>query len=197
MCCSSPRTTSSPSKPALRAACAARIPASEAPTMTRPPAMGSALQPDRQHRAHVHGLLELCALGLVDLVLPLEDVVVAELEHVGRREDALAVALAEVHVDVDLDRAHAVVLPWVARRSASSSGMASATCSVLGEIWSCSPGPVRSTSQSTTVFVRRPRPSISTSTTSPGSIGRLLAGVPVSTTSPGSSVMTRDRSASW
>src|ERR671917_663907 len=108
------------------------MPASEAPTMTRPPAIGSALEPDRQHRAHVHGLLDLRALGRVDLLLPLEDVVVAELEHVGRREDALAVALAEVHVDVDLDRAH-VVPPCVARRSASSSGMASATCSVFGE----------------------------------------------------------------
>src|SRR5918997_6412948 len=173
------------------------MPAREAPTMTRPPAIGSALEPDRQHRAHVHGLLDLLALALVDLLFPLEDVVVAELEHVGRREDALAVALAEVHVDVDLDRAHVVVLPCDARRSASSSGMASATCSVLGETWSCSPGPARSTSQLTTVLVSRPRPSISTSTTSPGSLGRELAGVPVRITSPGSSVITRERSASW
>ena len=40
-------------------------------------------------------------------------------------------------------------------------------------------------------------PEISTSTTSPGRIGREFAGVPVRTTSPGSSVISRQRSASW
>ena len=43
----------------------------------------------------------------------------------------------------------------------------------------------------------RPMPEISTSTTSPGSIGREFAGVPVRITSPGSSVISRQRSASW
>src|SRR5215210_3885115 len=81
--------------------------------------------------------------------------------------------------------------------SASSSGTARATCSVLAEVSGCSPGPDRSTSHSSTVFVRRPIPSISTSTTSPGSIGLEFAGVPVKTTSPGSSVMRRHRSANW
>src|SRR5215211_3461072 len=162
--------------------------------MTRPLAMRSTLEADREHRADVNGLLELRALGRVDLLLPLEDVVVAELEHVGRREDALAVALAEVHVDVDL---HAVVRSSAAMRSASSSGMASATCRVLAEVAGCSPGPERSMSQSTTVFSTRPRPEISTATTSPGAIGREFAGVPVNTTSPGLSVISRLRSASW
>ena len=40
-------------------------------------------------------------------------------------------------------------------------------------------------------------PEISTSTTSPGFIGREFAGVPVRITSPGSSVISRQRSASW
>src|SRR3712207_9190603 len=97
MCGSSPITTSSPAKPAARAAWAARRPASEAPTMTRR-SMGSALDADGHHRADVHGLFDRGAPLLGDVGLPDQDVVVAELEHVGRREDALAVALAEVHV---------------------------------------------------------------------------------------------------
>src|SRR5829696_3869494 len=86
-------------------------------------------------------------------------------------------------------------LPTETILSASSSGTASATCNVFAEVSGCSPGPDRSTSHSSTVFVRRPMP-ISTSTVSPGSIGLEFAGVPVRTTSPGSSVIRRHRSAS-
>ena len=68
---------------------------------------------------------------------------------------------------------------------------------VAAETWICSPGPARSTSHSSIVFVSRPSPEISTSTTSPGPIGREFAGVPVRITSPGSSVISRQRSASW
>src|SRR5439155_748632 len=102
---------------------------------------------------------------------------------------------AEAHV-VDPPQPHRTVSSATIR-AASSSGIASATCNVCADTCGCSPGPVRSTSQSTTVFVRRPRPVISTSTTSPGSIGREFAGVPVRITSPGSSVIRRQRSASW
>src|SRR5262245_1213492 len=147
---------------------------------------------DRHHRAGVDRRLDRLAPLLRDVLLPDEHVVVAEVEHVGRRDDALAVALTEVHVHVDL---HVLLLS--AMRSASSSGMASATWRVLAETAICSPAAVRSTSQSTTVFSRRPRPLISTATASPGSIGRELAGVPDRTTSPGSSVISRHRSASW
>ena len=58
--------------------------------------------------------------------------------------------------------------PSATIRSASSSGIASATWSVCAETCICSPGPARSTSHSSIVFVRRPIPEISTSTTSPG-----------------------------
>src|SRR5579875_1472351 len=167
--------------------------------MTRRPRVtaASVLDPDRHHRADVDRLLDLGALGLVDLLLPGEDVVVAELEHLGRGEHALTVALAEVHVDMDLHRVGSCSLTM---RSASSSGIASATWRVLADVCSCSPAADRSTSQSTTVFSTRalaPPLCTSTATTSPGSIGRELAGVPLSTTSPGSSVISRQMSASW
>src|SRR4051812_33352227 len=151
------------------------------------------LDADGGHGAGVGRLLRELALGGVDVLLPAEHVVVAELEDVGRDVRALAVALAQVHVHVDLG--HRVLLS--AMRSASSSGMASATCRVFAEVSGWSPGPERSTSHSSTVLRSRPMPSISTSTTSPGSIGRELAGVPLSTTSPGSRVISRHRSASW
>src|SRR3712207_7772075 len=54
-------------------------------TLFRSPAT-SALEPDGHHRADVDGGLERGALGRVDLLLPAQHVVVAELEHVGRRE---------------------------------------------------------------------------------------------------------------
>src|SRR6201996_4711069 len=117
--------TTSPSYPAARAACAARSPASPAPAMTMRSGLtgSSVLDPDGHHRAHVDGLLDLGALGVVDVLLPAENVVVAELEDVRSGEDALAVALAEVHVDVDLHRWSSCSLTM---RSASSSGIASA-----------------------------------------------------------------------
>src|SRR6185312_125960 len=128
----------------------------------------------------------------------------AQLTPLGESElDAPAPSgLVEVgHAQADVvdapQRDHGSSRPSRTRSSASDSGIASATCSVLAETWICSPGPLRSTSQSTTVLVRRGRPPISTSTVSPGCIGRLFAGVPVSTTSPGSSVIRRERSASW
>ena len=55
---------------------------------------------------------------------------------VRRDVDALAVALAQVHVDVDLG--HVRLLS--AMRSASSSGTASATCSVFADVAGWSPG---------------------------------------------------------
>src|SRR5579875_2212397 len=156
--------------------------------MTRRPRVtaASVLDPDRHHRADVDRLLDLGALGLV-----------AELEHLGRGEHALTVALAEVHVDMDLHRVGSCSLTM---RSASSSGTASATWRVLADVCSCSPASDRSTSQSTIVLSTRAVESplcTSTATRSPGSIGRELAGVPVSTTSPGSSVISRQMSASW
>ena len=48
--------------------------------------------------------------------------------------------------------------PSATIRSASSSGIASATWSVWAETCICSPGPARSTSHSSIVFVRRPMP---------------------------------------
>src|SRR6185312_14664590 len=89
-----------------------------------------------------------------------------------------------------------LVSPAATALSASSSGIAVATCSVCADTCGCSPGPARSTSQSTTRFSSRPRPDTSTATVSPGSIGRELAGVPLRTTSPGSRVIRRFRSAS-
>src|SRR5919107_1814403 len=106
-------------------ACAARRPASEAPTITIGAPTGSALDADGGHRAGVGRLLRQLALRGVDVLLPAEHVVVAELEQVGRDVRALAVALAQVHVDMDLR--HRVLLPLRAMRSASSSGIASAT----------------------------------------------------------------------
>ena len=119
----------------------------------------------------------------------------AELDAPARRG---LVEVGDAQADVvDAAEAGSRRLPSATIRSASSSGIASATWSVFAETCSCSPGPARSTSHSSTVFSSRPRPSISTSTTSPGSIGRELAGVPVRITSPGSSVISRQRSASW
>src|SRR5436190_6961283 len=101
-------TMSSPSCPAARAAWAARRPASEAPMTTmRSMRPRLALDADRHHGTGVDRHLDVGAPALVDVLLPAQHVVVAELEDVGRREDALAVALAQVHVDVDL---HAGVL---------------------------------------------------------------------------------------
>src|SRR4051812_22532399 len=137
------------------------------------------LDADGRHGAGVGRLLREVALGGVDVLLPAQHVVVAQLEDVGRDVRALAVALAQVHVHVDLG--HRVLLSLSTMRSASSSGTASATCSVFAEVSGCSPGPVRSTSQSSIVFSRRPMPSISTATVSPASMGREWAGVPVST----------------
>src|SRR5215470_3418522 len=99
--------TRAPSK-LLRIVCAARSPASEAPTMT----MGSG---KRQSSTRI------------DLLFPAQDVVVAEIEDVVGHVDALAVALAQVHVNDDAG--HRALLSST-MRSASSSGMASATCSV-------------------------------------------------------------------
>src|SRR5215213_8196358 len=85
-------------------ASAARRPASEAP-MTTTGASGisaSALDGDRRHRAGARRLLDELALRLVHLFLPHEHVVVAQIKDVGSHEHALSVALAEVHVHVDL-----------------------------------------------------------------------------------------------
>src|SRR5690242_14163029 len=109
-------------------ACAARSPASDAPTMTSGRSTVAArlvLDADRGHRADVGRLLRELALGRVDVLLPAQHVVVAELEDVGGDVRALAVALAQVHVHVDLG--HRVLLSLSAMRSASSSGTASAT----------------------------------------------------------------------
>src|SRR4051812_8680812 len=110
-------------------ACAARRPASDAPTMTIGRVTGSVLDGDRQHRADVGRLERLVAQGVVDVLLPAQHVVVAELEDLGCDVSALAVALAQVHVDMDLG--HDVLLSTM--RSASASGMASATCNVFAE----------------------------------------------------------------
>src|SRR4051794_41534839 len=91
----------------------------------------SVLDADGQHRAGVGGLLGQLALGRIDVLAPAQDVVVAELEDVGRDVDALAVALAQVHVDVDFG--HRAALSWT-MRSASASGIASATCRVCAEV---------------------------------------------------------------
>src|SRR5206468_11098255 len=139
-------------------------------------------------RTGVDRRLHVRAALIGHVLLPDQDVVVAELEDIRGHEHAFAVALAQVHVDVNF---HVVLLSTM--RSASSSGTASATCSVLADTAGCSPAEDRSTSQSTMVFCTRPRPLTSTATTSPGSIGRERAGVPVSTTSPGSSVLSRRR----
>src|SRR5689334_5737885 len=96
--------------------------------------IGSAMsvrQADREHRAGVGGLLGDLALVVGDLLAPAQDVVVAELEDVGRDVHALAVALAQVHIDVD--SGHRAVLSST-MRSASSSGIASATCRVCAEV---------------------------------------------------------------
>src|SRR6201999_2093513 len=103
-CASAPTTVSSPSKPFVRAACAARIPASDAPTTTSRMGRFSALDPDCHHRADLDCFLHLCPARLVDVLGPAQHVVVAELEHVGRDRHALAVALTQVHVDQDLHR---------------------------------------------------------------------------------------------
>src|SRR5690349_9788947 len=97
-------TTTSPSWPAARIASAARRPASEAPTTTTGALVigASALRRDGGHRTDADGFLDQLALGVVDLLLPDQDVVVAELEDVGCHERALSVALAQVHVNVDL-----------------------------------------------------------------------------------------------
>src|SRR5215217_4820036 len=134
---------------------AARRPASDAPTMTIGRVTRSVLDRDRQHRTDVGRLERLVAQRGVDVLLPAQHVVVPELEDLGRDVRALAVALAQVHVDVDLG--HDVLLSTM--RSASSSGMASATCKVLAETAGWSPGPERSTSHSAIVFVSRPMPS--------------------------------------
>src|SRR5919107_3535686 len=107
-------------------------------------AICSVLDADGGHGAGVGRLLGDVALGGVDLLLPAQDVVVAQLEDVGRHVRALAVALAEVHVHMDLG--HRGLLSLSTMRSASSSGTASATCNVFADVSGCSPGPVRSTS---------------------------------------------------
>src|SRR4051812_37638239 len=129
MCGSSPATITEPSQPAARTAWAARRPASPAPAMTS--GRISVDDPDGQHRAGVRGLLGQLALGGVDVLAPAQDVVVAELEDVRRDVDALAVALAQVHIDVDFGHRAALSCTW---RSASSSGIASATCRVWAEV---------------------------------------------------------------
>src|SRR5947208_1136273 len=83
-----PTMTRSPSKPAARAACAARRPASDAP-MTTSRRTASGLDPDGHHRAGVGGSLDGGAPLLGHVLLPDQHVVVAELEDVGRRQDAL------------------------------------------------------------------------------------------------------------
>src|SRR3954471_18228623 len=126
---SSPATTTGPSHPEARTAWAARRPASPAPAITT--GRISVLDADCQHRAGVRGLFGQLALTQIDVLAPAQDVVIAELEDVGRDVHALPVALAEVHVDVDLG--HRAALSWTTR-SASDSGIASATCRVCADV---------------------------------------------------------------
>src|SRR5215468_11800699 len=100
----------------------------------------SVLDADRHHRAGIGRLARGVGARRVDLLLPAQHVVVAELEDVVGHIHALAVALAQVHVDDDAG--HRGLLSST-MRSASSSGMASATCSVCAEVAGCSPTPDR------------------------------------------------------
>src|SRR5919201_924582 len=99
---SSPTTTRSPSQPRSRSASAARRPASEAPTTTAGAPATSVEDRDGGDGAGLRGPLDLLAQRLVGLGLVLEDVVVVELEDLGRGEAALAVRLAQIHVHLDL-----------------------------------------------------------------------------------------------